>query len=381
MKLFITLIAFAFILFSCSVQKISKEIIIEGQVDKLPNGKVYLTDVLYRQIPLDSAESINGHFIFTIKPDSLFVPYMASINYHDAASPAGIGSLAFSNDFIFPPDTTQFYNYYWTAFYLERGKTRIFNQEQVKGEHGFAIPVKIKAGRETELMYRHQNTGFGFIGNTDTAKRYLRIEYYKKQIKASPFSYYLLQNIYNSKEAYTKDELQAMLSLFDKDVQKSALGEGVRIYLGSWLNPDKPYPNLLLLDANSNRQPVMDSKAKLNMLVFWASWCGPCRMEIPTLKEIQAEYAGKGLNLVSISIDENMDKWKQAMQEEQMHWPQYIVDSAKIETVRQQFDFDGIPLVLFTDNKGKQIMRFMGYGKDGKQHYESVINKFIRSTR
>ena len=381
MKIFTTLFAIGFILFSCNVQKIHNEIIIEGQVDKLPNGKVYLANALYWQIPVDSAESRNGHFIFRIKPDSLFIPYMASINYYDSGSPTKTGSLVFSNDFVFPSDTTQFYNYYWSAFYLEKGKTTILNQEKVKGESGSTIPVKIKAGRETEIMYRHQNTGFGFIGNIDSSKRYSRIEYYRKQIKTTPFSYYLLQNIYYSKEAYTKIELEAMLSLFDKDVQKSTLGDRVRIYLGKRPNPNESYPNLLLLDASNSMQTVIDSTAKLNMLVFWASWCVPCRMEIPVLKEIQAEYAGKGLNLVSISIDENTDKWKQAMEQEKMKWPQCIVDSNKIDAVSQQFDLKGIPLVVFTDKNGHEIVRFMGNEKDGKQHYESVINKYIPSTK
>src|SRR6185312_15973794 len=127
--------------------------------------------------------------------------------------------------------------------------------------------------------------------------------------------------------------------LFDSDVQKSKLGDKFRTYLTNRPDPNKPYPNLSLLNSANERHFIIDSNFKLTMLVFWASWCGPCRMEIPTLKEIYSEYKERGLNLVSISIDDNKDNWVKALSQEKMPWTQYIVDKDKIDLVKQQFNF------------------------------------------
>lgn len=379
MKITSLIITTLFFLISCKDQEVSNEIILEGQEKNIPDGKIYLTEARYWQIPLDSTECTNGHFVFKIKADSSFVPYMASISYPDSTSPTKIAQLAFSNDFLLPPDTAKFYNYYSSAFYLERGKIIIRNQERVKQKFPHGIPVTIKAGKETELMYRNQFTDFGWLGNIDSTKRLSKIEYFKNQIKKFPFSYFLLQSIYNAKEQYSKKEMQTILSLFNDDIQKSKLGDHIRTYLTNRPDPNKPYPNLYLLNSTNQRHNIIDTNSKLTMLVFWASWCGPCRMEIPLLKEIQNEYKGKGLNLVSISIDEEKDNWEKALRQEKMIWTQYLVEKDKIDLVRQQFNFSAIPFVVFTDKAGKEIKKFTGYDKEQKKNYEAIINKVINS--
>lgn len=369
--------AILFVIISCNNQEGSNEIIIEGQVKNMPDGKIYLTEAHKWQIPLDSTDCINAHFVFKIKADSSFVPYMASISYPDSTLPTKIAQLMFSNDFLLPPDTTKFYNYGNSGFYLERGKTIIKNRKRVKQKFPHGIPVTIKAGRETEIMYRNQFTDFGWLGNIDAEKRLSRIKYFKNQIKENPFSYFLLQSIYDAKEQYSKKEMQEILSLFNDDVQKSKLGKQIGTYLANRPDPNTPYPNLSLVNSNNQSGNIIDPNSKLNMLVFWASWCGPCRMEIPLLKEIQNEYKGKGLNLVSISIDENKDNWEKALRQEKMMWTQYLVNKEKIDLVKQQFNFSAIPLVVFTDKTGMEIMKFIGYDKEQKKHYEAVIKKFI----
>jgi thiol-disulfide isomerase/thioredoxin len=379
MKLISILISTLFFLISCTNQKVSNEIIIDGQVKNMPDGIIYLTEAHYWQTPLDSTICTNGHFVFKIKTDSSFVPYMASISYPDSASPTKVSLLVFSNDFVLPPDTTKFYNYYNSAFYLEKGLTMINNQERFKQKFHSGIPVTIKAGKETEIMYRNQFTDFGWLGNIDSSKRIQRITFFKNEIRKHPFSYFLLQNIYKAKEQYSEKEMTEILSMFNDDVQKSKLGDRIRTYLVNRPDPNAPYPNLSLVNSLNQRGNIIDPAAKLNMLVFWASWCGPCRKEIPLLKEIQNNYKGKGLNLVSISIDEDKDNWEKALRQEKMNWTQYLVEKEKIDLVKQQFNFSAIPLVIFTDKTGKEIMKFTGYDKEQKKNYESLIQKFIVS--
>ena len=226
-------------------------------------------------------------------------------------------------------------------------------------------------------MYEYERIGLCSPGVANYSKRSHRISYLKSKIEQHPFSYFILQSIYSVKEDYSEAELSELLSLFNTDVQKSKLGGQFRVYLANRVDANQPYPDLLLLNSTSQRRKIIDPNAKINMLVFWSSWCGPCRMEIPLLKEIQNKYQSKELNLVSISIDDNVSDWRKALKQETMPWMQCIVDNDKIEMVRQQFNFNAIPLVVFTDKTGKEIARYAGYSKERKNEYEAVIEKAI----
>jgi thiol-disulfide isomerase/thioredoxin len=368
MKIISILILTLFFLNSCKAKRISNEIIIEGQVKNMPDGKIYLTEARYWRIPLDSTICTNGHFVFKIKPDSSFVPFMAAIHFPDSSKPMKVGGLFFRN-YMLGVDSMK---YSGDGFYLEKGYTRIEGDNQKKPR------LRIFAGKETDVMYKNQFTDFGWLGNIDSAKRLQRVSFFKKEIRKFPFSYFLLQSIYDAKEQYSEKEINEILALFNSDVQESKLGDKFRTYLTNRPDPNKPYPNLSLLDSANQKHLIIDTNSKLTMLVFWASWCGPCRMEIPLLKEIQNEYKGKGINIVSISIDDNKDNWTKALNQEKMSWAQYIVDKDKIDLVKQQFNFSAIPFVLFTDNTGKEIMKFTGFDKVEKKNYETVINKFIQ---
>lgn len=365
-------------LLACTKEKAADEIIIEGNVRNMPDGKVYLTEGHDWKILLDSTESKNGHFAFKIKPDSSFTPYMASIIYPDSTSPIKFTSLGYSNDFVLPSDTTVFYNYSYGAFYLEKGTTTITDRKRVKKIFKEFIPVSIKAGKETEVMYRNQFTDFGWLGNLDASKRTARVNFFKNEIKKYPFSYYLIKEIYNAKDQYSEQELKDILGLFNQDVQASAFGRKVSQYLVNRIDPDQPYPNIFLTRSDNQQGGMIDNGAKVNMLVFWASWCGPCRQEIPQLKQLYAEYKNRGVNLVSVSLDEKPESWQKALSQEQMGWQQLIVDKEQIELMKQKFHFSAIPLVILADSRGKEIKRFVGYEKDNVQLYKTVLEEKLK---
>src|ERR1700754_1806192 len=65
-------------------------------------------------------------------------------------------------------------------------------------------------------------------------------------------------------------------------------------------------------------------KGQYVIVDFWASWCMPCRAEIPHLKELYVQYHAAGLEIVSISIDAHPEAWKRAMGQEQMPWKQLM---------------------------------------------------------
>ena len=99
-----------------------------------------------------------------------------------------------------------------------------------------------------------------------------------------------------------------------------------------------------------------DFKGKILVLDFWASWCGPCRAEIPHLKEAYKEYSNKGVAFFSVSIDKDDAAWRKAMKEENMPWAQAQAPKAG-KDVMKQYQFSGIPYILVLDKEGKIVAK------------------------
>ena len=94
--------------------------------------------------------------------------------------------------------------------------------------------------------------------------------------------------------------------------------------------PGTPFINAPLRNVNGETVPLESllSKNNYTLIDCWASWCLPCRWYIPHLKTINEEYKNKGLQIISVSLD-NYNKaserkqWFEALKDENMPWPQY----------------------------------------------------------
>jgi thiol-disulfide isomerase/thioredoxin len=337
---------FAWAFTSCKENQAANAIRVEGFVENLPDGKVYLTDAYDWQRVVDSATATNGHFAFELAPDTAFVPFLASVHY---------------------PDSTQkAWHYIKQLIYLNaaesRGKMVSGTSSFFLGPEGAIIKgrlsptaagfLTVAAGKDNELYQQVSGKGFGYINTRDPADRPGRLQYFKRLIEQHPTSYFLLKGILMDKEHYAKQELEDLLARFQPQVQDSRVGQDLRTYLANRTDPHAPYRNLVLADARQQSHPILDPKAKLNLLIFWASWCGPCRQEIPVLKQVYQAFHHRGLHMASISIDEDPRSWQKALGEEQMGWPQLVVPKDQVLRVRQQFNFRAIPLVILMDRWG-----------------------------
>lgn len=86
---------------------------------------------------------------------------------------------------------------------------------------------------------------------------------------------------------------------------------------------------------------------KYVLLDFWASWCAPCRKEIPNVKKQYDLYKDRGFEVISISIDRNAAQWKKALEEEQLKWPNFLSNE-----VADQFKVKAVPTMYLVDTKG-----------------------------
>ena len=153
------------------------------------------------------------------------------------------------------------------------------------------------------------------------------------------------------------------------------------------LNPliGRPAPQFSLEDLSGKKVSLADYKGKALLINFWATWCGPCKVETPWLVDLRNQYAGKGFEILGVStddIDRNDPKmFGQEKKEisdfvQRMHMPYpVLIDGDSVS--KPYGGLDAMPTSFFVDRSGKIIAATMGISS--KDDIEANIEKALKS--
>jgi thiol-disulfide isomerase/thioredoxin len=132
-------------------------------------------------------------------------------------------------------------------------------------------------------------------------------------------------------------------------------------------------PPIQLKDLNGGTVNLADYQGKPVIINFWATWCGPCRFEIPMLNELHRKYSPKGLVILGISTDEEgASIVKPFMKEVPIEYRAYL----KGKDTEEKFGgIWALPTTFFYDKNGKQIEKILGV--QPREVFEQNIQKML----
>lgn len=112
-------------------------------------------------------------------------------------------------------------------------------------------------------------------------------------------------------------------------------------------------PNFSYEDIHGNKVTLKDLRGKYVYIDIWATWCPPCRDELPFLKTLEEKFKDKNIWFVSISCDKNKEKWMKMVKEEKLGGIQ--LHMGKDWSFMEAFNNRKIPRFILVDRKGKII--------------------------
>jgi|SRR5450432_1447644 len=130
------------------------------------------------------------------------------------------------------------------------------------------------------------------------------------------------------------------------------LGLVISLNLFSQMKTGQTAADLSLPDQNGKIVHISDLKGKVVLIDFWASWCGPCRQNNPTLVKIYSKYHDKGLEIYGISLDDSKKSWIKAVQHDKLQWIQVIDDNGWSASSANIYGVDMIPSSFLVDQQG-----------------------------
>lgn len=346
--------------------------VLKGELSGAPEGKwIYLTDY-DQKVYLDSTQLKDGCFEFQGQLD---YPTLCRVTYFKDPAQRTYG---WDNILSIP-------------IFLENTAVHLsvpFNEMPAKSQDGMPASLQITGSQAHELYSTYLAAVAPLMMKDDSLfTEYRKAYYYKMGTEEDVFHYVremdaVRNAIFNTGVAVIRDhpespvalyiattlnvaaqgreKAQEIAALFPDTVKATPKGqEAIKALLERPMYKGDQLPDfdVFTTDKQTVKLSSLLKKGHYMLVELWASWCGPCRADIPNLKETYARYHGKGFEMISVSIDDDTDAWLQAVEEEAMPWAQACGANGKSydKECLRLFGVRGVPSCVLIDGNGKVV--------------------------
>lgn len=365
MKKIVFLIALSFSILSCS--NVAKgEFLISGDAKGIPNGKMVtlkMKNDLGMVVNMDSAKVKDGKFELKGKVKE---PAMLALFVQGLRQPipfileTGEIEVTVDKDSIWKSKIGGTYN---------NDEFQKFN-DKLNGYQKRLVDFQNK-NMQKGMEFQKSNNKVGLEGLN---KEYGAIQKemddfmfkFPEENKETFISLILLQSRFESPK-FNLEEVKKIFNSYDDDLKSTKIGKSIQEKLSIIEKNNKIKPEAALIGKiapdfsakNPQGQLVSlkESLGKVTIIDFWASWCGPCRAENPNVVALYNELHSKGLNIVGVSLDDDLSKWNEAIAKDKITWTQVSNLKKWKDPIATLYGIDQIPTTFILDSNGIIIER------------------------
>ncbi len=158
-------------------------------------------------------------------------------------------------------------------------------------------------------------------------------------------------------------------------IRFSGLALTLALALPALAGPSGPAPQFTLAARGGHSVSLAQYRGKVVMINFWASWCGPCRQEMPLLESIYKRYNRLGFTLLGVNVEPDSKAAEEWLKDTPVSFPiLFDTDSA----VSKLYEVAGMPSTVIIDRTGKLRMVHRGYKPGDENEYLDSIRSLVR---
>ncbi len=333
----------------------SGNVIIKGTIEGTPARSVYLQELTKTQfVPIDSVKvDEKGNFSFSLA--SFTEPTICFLSI-DAPRPPGIPIVLGQNTKLsLAMKNSGWISYLVTGDKMNQQMSELYkiylghdmNLQDFNREISMIDPSTVNDSLRNSVSNRFQAMQ---KARTDDLAKFVNTS------EGSPASYYAVTFLFEQPNfslmqvAYDKMKTSLPASKYTLDL-KTSIESIAPLEIGGLA------PDIALKGLDGKEIKLSSLRGKVVMIDFWASWCGPCRKENPAVVQLYNKYKSKGFEIYGVSLDDNADKWKGAIQKDGLTWKHVSDLQGWQSSAAKTYQISSIPSTVLLDKNGRIVAK------------------------
>lgn len=165
---------------------------------------------------------------------------------------------------------------------------------------------------------------------------------------------------------------KSICSVFAKIITIALLSSSIEV---AALDVGQLAPDFTLKNTQGENLNLAEQRGQIIVINFWASWCGPCRKEMPILQTLHNKYSSLGAAVWGVNVEQENQAGKDFLADLQLDFPLFFDNS---NTITAKYQIEAMPTTVIVDRNGKVRHVFKGYKEGYEKKYAKAIKQLIR---